>query len=51
MRCFVLQKEHPGEWSVWSTSPHTGDKKDCLAWGTWHHCVAVGRRYVKGESK
>lgn len=47
-RRYCLQKERPGEWSVWSLSPHTGSKQECLDQGSWQYCRAVGDHYVKG---
>jgi hypothetical protein len=50
MRCFCLQKEALGQWSVWATSPYTGSKIECLGHGTWSHCRALGRRWnMSGE--
>lgn len=49
MRLAVIQREARG-FSVWSASPLTGSKRDCLAFAqTKRSARAIARRYEEGK--
>lgn len=49
-KAYKMQREGPGDWTLWELCQHTGDKKDCIERGAYQKIKATKNRLESSPS-